>query len=69
MGSSIKASHSNMRSYFSDLKAEIPKFQRSYEWGRDEIDDFLEDLYTEVDKGVESGTKQRNPATCRTSKK
>lgn len=52
----VKTMDAPIRNYLPSLNATIPNFQRSYEWGNDQIEDFLEDLYSEVQNKHGKGT-------------
>lgn len=54
MKGSIKTTDDTIRNYLRKLNAVIPNYQRSYEWGEDQITDFLEDLYNELPKDDEN---------------
>ena len=43
----LKSLDSNLQKYLPHLKAEIPNFQRSYEWGVEQVSQFIEDLDNE----------------------
>lgn len=57
MALSVKTKDSVMFGYLRELNATIPTYQRSYEWGQDQILDFLEDLYSEWERGVDSESR------------
>lgn len=57
MALSVKTKDSVMFGYLRELNATIPTYQRSYEWGQDQILDFLEDLYSEWERGVNSESR------------
>lgn len=57
MGANIKTSDDIIYHYLNKLKATIPTYQRSYEWGADQIGDFLEDLYAEVEIGFDPASR------------
>lgn len=57
MGANIKTSDDIIYHYLNKLKATIPTYQRSYEWGTDQISDFLEDLYAEVEIGFDPSSR------------
>lgn len=49
MSTAIKTKDDNIFRYLQGLNASIPNYQRSYEWGKDQLEDFLEDIYGEVE--------------------
>lgn len=57
MALNVKTKDSVIFSYLRELNATIPTYQRSYEWGQDQILDFLEDLYSEWERGVDSESR------------
>lgn len=57
MALNVKTKDSVIFSYLRELNATIPTYQRSYEWGADQIEDFLEDLYSEYTRGVDSDSR------------
>lgn len=57
MALSVKTKDSEMFGYLRQLKATIPTYQRSYEWGQDQILDFLEDLNSECDGGSDTDSR------------
>lgn len=57
MGTEVKANDKVMREYLMGLNASIPNYQRSYEWGSDQVGDFLEDLYSEAGRGVDPDSR------------
>lgn len=54
---SVKSQDYNMYNFLTTLKATIPTYQRSYEWGADQINDFLEDLQSEVNRPDDSNAQ------------
>lgn len=50
----VKPTDSVLMNYFKGLSAYIPNYQRSYEWGNDQIDEFMEDLFAETERDKES---------------
>lgn len=54
MSLQVKTSDKTIREYLNSLDAIIPTYQRSYEWGADQINDFMEDLYEEADTKEDS---------------
>ncbi|MGL5899211.1 MAG: DUF262 domain-containing protein [Lactobacillaceae bacterium] len=54
MATKVKSADHTIREYFLKVKAEVPKYQRGYSWGSDQIDDFLNDLYDESKKASDS---------------
>ena len=57
MALNVKTKDSVIFGYLRELNATIPTYQRSYEWGQDQILDFLEDLYAEWERGVDSDSR------------
>ncbi len=54
MSLQVKTSDKTIREYLNSLDTIIPTYQRSYEWGADQINDFMEDLYEEADTKEDS---------------
>ncbi|KHD43830.1 DUF262 domain-containing protein [Streptococcus hongkongensis] len=57
MALNVKTKDSVIFSYLRELNATIPTYQRSYEWGQDQILDFLEDLFSEWERGVDNESR------------
>lgn len=50
----VKPTDSVLMNYFKGLNAFVPNYQRSYEWGVDQIDEFMEDLFAETERDEDS---------------
>ncbi|MCX2454949.1 DUF262 domain-containing protein [Lacticaseibacillus nasuensis] len=53
-GTNVKPTDNVLMDYFQGLNAHIPNYQRSYEWGIDQIDEFMEDLFAETERSADS---------------
>lgn len=57
MDTNIKTNDSFISGLFQNLKnsnAQIPSYQRGYEWGKDQVDIFMDDLFNEINDSNDS---------------